>query len=49
MIFNQTSIAWPLLWGLLLLKTWDNEKWNVWLKALITVIGCALTCTSDWS
>jgi hypothetical protein len=49
MIFNQTSIAWPLLWGLLLLKAWDNEKWHIWLKALITVIGCALTFASDWS
>lgn len=47
--FNATSIAWPLMWGLILLKVWDTEKWNTWLKVLITVAGCVLTCTSDWS
>lgn len=48
-LFNATSIAWPLMWGLLFLKTWDSEKPALWLKVLITVAGCLLTVTSDWS
>ena len=49
MIFNATSIIWPLMWGLIFLKVWDMENWGVWLKVLITLAGCVLTCTSDWS
>lgn len=49
LIFNQTSIAWPLMWGLIFLKTWDSDKLNVPIKVLVTIFGCALTVTSDWS
>lgn len=49
LIFNTTSIAWPLMWGLILLKVWDSERMAVWQKVLITVVAFALTCTSDWS
>ena len=28
---------------------WEEEKINILLKILITVIGCILTVTSDWS
>ncbi len=49
LVFNATSIAWPLMWGLILLKTWDTEKMAVWLKILITLAACILTATSDWS
>ncbi len=48
-LFNATSIAWPLMWGLIFLKVWDSEKLDPWLKVLITAVGCALTVTSDWS
>ena len=48
-LFNATSIAWPLMWGLIFLKVWDAEKLNAWLKVLITIAGCVLTVTSDWS
>ena len=48
-LFNATSIAWPLMWGLIFLKVWDSEKLNKWLKILITLIGCLVTLTSDWS
>ena len=47
--FNATSIIWPLMWGLIFLKVWDEEKINMQLKLLITIIGCMLTLTSDWS
>lgn len=48
-IFNATSIAWPLMWGLIFLKVWDAEMWKTWLKVVITIAGCVLTFTSDWS
>ena len=48
-IFNATSIIWPLMWGLIFLKVWDEEKIDMWIKIMITVIGCILTATSDWS
>ena len=49
MLFNATSIAWPLMWGLILLKVWDTDTLNRCLKVLITVAACVLTVTSDWS
>lgn len=49
LIFNSTSIAWPLMWGLIFLKVWDSTKYKTWIKVLITIIGCILTCTADWS
>ena len=49
LIFNQTSIAWPLMWGLIFLKTWDSDKLNIPVKVLVTMLGCVLTATSDWS
>lgn len=49
LLFNATSIAWPLMWGLILLKVWDMEKLATWQKVGITLVACALTCTSDWS
>lgn len=58
MLFNATSIAWPLMWGLILLKVWDMERLQigkmgmplaVWQKVAITLVACLLTFTSDWS
>ena len=49
LVFNATSIIWPMMWGLILLKVWDMENMNIWLKILITLIACVLTFTSDWS
>lgn len=48
-LFNATSIAWPLLWGLILLKVWDMERLARWHKVVVTLVACLLTCTSDWS
>ncbi len=48
-LFNATSIAWPLMWGLILLKVWDLDKPAPWVKVMITISACALTITSDWS
>ena len=48
-LFNATSIAWPLMWGLILLKVWDLDTLSRPVKILITVAACFLTVTSDWS
>lgn len=49
LLFNATSIAWPLLWGLILLKVWDSTRLAMWHKVGITLVACLLTITSDWS
>ena len=49
LIFNATSIGWPLMWGLILLKVWDTQKLFTWQKVSITIAACLLTFTSDWS
>jgi len=36
LLFNATSIAWPLLWGLILLKVWDMERLARWQKVGVT-------------
>ena len=47
-IFNQTSVIWPLAWGLVLLRINDANCKN-WLKAVLTLLICAITFPSDWS
>ena len=49
LLFNATSIAWPLMWGLILLKVWDMERLARWQKVAVTLLACLLTFTSDWS
>ena len=49
LLFNATSIAWPLLCGLLLRKVWDTECLQLWQKVGISLVACLLTFTSDWS
>ena len=47
-VFNQTSVIWPLAWGLVLLRINDAHCKN-WLKAVLTLLICAITFPSDWS
>lgn len=49
LLFNATSIAWPLAWGLILLRVWDSPQLARWQQVAVTLLGCALTLTSDWS
>ena len=49
LLFNATSIAWPLMWGLILLRVWDMPQLVRWQKVMVTVMACGLTFTSDWS
>ncbi len=48
-VFNQTSVAWSLAWGLMLLYINDNEKLRYWQKVALTLGICVLTFPSDWS
>ena len=49
LLCNATSIAWPLMWGLILLKLWDTERLPQWQKLGITLLACLVTFSSDWS
>lgn len=48
-VFNQTSVAWSLAWGLVLLRINDSKRLPHWLKAVIVFVVCAITFPSDWS
>ena len=45
LLFNATSIAWPLLWGLILLKVWDMER--LWFPAVSGDQGRACSAAAD--
>ncbi len=49
LVFNATSVIWPLMWGLILLKVWDMDNLHTAFRILITLAACILTITSDWS
>ena len=48
-VFNQTSVIWPLAWGLMLLRINDSTRYKDWQKILLTLFVCAITFPSDWS
>ena len=48
-VFNQTSVAWSLAWGLVLLRINDSKRLPHWLKAVMVFAVCAITFPSDWS
>ncbi len=48
-VFNQTSVMWPLFWGLIALMVNDSGKLKQWQKTFIIVAICAITFCSDWS
>lgn len=49
-VFNQTSVMWPLAWGLVMLRAANSSKisGNA-LKTLVIVLICAVSFPSDWS
>ena len=47
--FNQTSVMWPLAWSVVIMMVYENEKYPMWLKLLVTVFVCLITFPSDWS
>lgn len=48
-LFNQTSVAWSLAWGLVLLRINDSKRLPHWLKVVIVFAVCVITFPSDWS
>ncbi|MBR3817009.1 MAG: conjugal transfer protein TraX [Clostridia bacterium] len=48
-IFNQTSVMWPLAWGLVMLRAVNSEKIKPGIKIIIVLLICIITFPSDWS
>lgn len=48
-ILNQTSVLWPLAWGLVMLRVANSGKIPQKCKPLIVFLICILTFPSDWS
>lgn len=48
-VFDQTSVAWSLAWGLVLLIVNDSDKFRDWQKVVITLVICVITFPSNWS
>lgn len=49
LIFNGTSVIWPLAWAVVLLYILDNEKINKYLKIFLFIFIFLITFPSDWS
>ena len=47
-VFNQTSVIWPLAWGLVLLRI-NSTPWKDWQKMALTILICLITFPADWS
>ena len=48
-IVNQTSVMWPLAWGLVMLRVANSEKIKEKIKPLLIIGICLITFPSDWS
>lgn len=49
-ILNQTSVIWPLAWGLVMLRIVNSEKIpKQWVKIALILLICLVTFPSDWS
>lgn len=48
-ILDQTSVMWPLAWGLVMLRIADSDKINERLKPVLVILICVITFPSDWS
>lgn len=48
-LLNQTSVMWPLAWGLVMLRIAYSEKIKENLKPLLIILICLITFPSDWS
>ena len=46
---NQTSVMWPLAWGLVMLRVVDSKRIREWLKTPLILLICLITFPSDWS
>ena len=48
-ILNQTSVMWPLAWGLVMLRVANSEKIRENIKPILIILICLITFPSDWS
>ena len=48
-ILNQTSIMWPLAWGLVMLRVAYSPGIKEKIKPILVVLICIVTFPSDWS
>lgn len=48
-ILNQTSVMWPLAWGLVSLHVANNKKLKLGVKVLLIALIVLVTFPSDWS
>lgn len=48
-ILNQTSVMWPLAWGLVMLRIAYSEKIRESMKPVLVILICLITFPSDWS
>ena len=48
-ILNQTSVMWPLAWGLVMLRVAYSEKIKENVKPVLVILICLITFPSDWS
>ena len=48
-ILNQTSVMWPLAWGLVMLRVANSERFTQLQKTLLVVLICLVSFPSDWS
>lgn len=48
-VFNQTSVMWPLAWGLIALFVLNKTEIKHWMKIIILLLINVVTFPSDWS
>lgn len=48
-ILNQTSVMWPLAWGLVMLRIADSKNIKENIKPALVILICLITFASDWS
>lgn len=48
-LFDQTSVMWPLAWGLVMLRTASSARLSSGAKTAIVLLICLVTFPSDWS
>ncbi|MBQ8574651.1 MAG: conjugal transfer protein TraX [Clostridia bacterium] len=48
-VFNQTSVMWPLAWGLVMLRIANSKKIKLNIKFLLIILICFITFPSNWS
>ncbi len=48
-ILNQTSVMWPLAWGLVMLRVANSERFTQLQKTVLVILICLVSFPSDWS